>query len=422
MPGDVTRHDNDDKIPRPLDEIYDLNQAVAEKVERVFSNRGIPVIPTIGEKLLFVSRAAIAVYGYMHIRLELEQGTTTFGVGVFVLSWLAWASDNTLLPGPNDITRTYSSISVYPGAGHVPPTDGHYRSRCYGRYVELSLRFQATILGHLYGHLNTDHFYFLQADDLSADGEGTSGPAKGASSSLFDTLVADFSQLPDGKKEIDYGEYAVVNVNPSVVPNPYVPGFRVYAYNTTGLDDVFVREADTDEYRRGGNVLPRKESPRRHGNAGGTAAKCESPDRGGPGGCSVGAGWQPDVGGPSVRNSLWTPLGYAQYWMPRLKEFDGTHEPEYELEYLTFSLSRLHPGGEKGVAGQASDPQPPIPMANLPEALRDPKVKQSKYAPYGLDDLTIPSWLDLARRIGRGKEKKLRKRFRKYMYVGGDES
>jgi hypothetical protein len=48
----VLRHDQDNKIPRTPDEIYDLNRAVAKKMEKIFLNKGIPVIPSIGAHYL----------------------------------------------------------------------------------------------------------------------------------------------------------------------------------------------------------------------------------------------------------------------------------------------------------------------------------------------------------------------------------
>ena len=42
------RHYNDRKIPRTLKEIYALNRAMAQRMEEVFTSRGIPVIPSIG--------------------------------------------------------------------------------------------------------------------------------------------------------------------------------------------------------------------------------------------------------------------------------------------------------------------------------------------------------------------------------------
>lgn len=444
--GDSARHDNDDKIPRPLSEVYELNRAVAEKMKQVFSSKGIPVVPTIGNNDVW--------------------------------------PHNTLLPGPNDITRTYSSmwsdfippesrasflqggyfsVEVVPGAlavislntmyfyssnegvdgcpmsddddpgnrqftwfedqlkvfrsrqlqvwviGHVPPTDGHYYSRCYGRYVELSLRFQDTILGHLFGHLNTDHFYFMKADDVHVDGDAKlkTFNLTEHTASLFDTLVADFSRLPAPQDGMDYGNYAVVNVNPSVVPNPYVPTFRAYAYNVTGLPTSGVREVGGSERC---DRVGFRGSPDYQGKSESGAMKWEGRDE--LKGCGVDFDGRVPFGSPSRRNLLWTPLGYAQYWMPKVEEYDARDTPEYELEYLTFSLSRLHAGG------RTSNAQPLIPLENLPEELRDTGVDKSKYAPYGMDDLTIASWVELARRIGKDGGK-VRKRFRKYMYVGG---
>jgi len=43
------RHDNDRKLPRTMDEIFDLNNAVASKMDDLFLKKGIPVVPSIGE-------------------------------------------------------------------------------------------------------------------------------------------------------------------------------------------------------------------------------------------------------------------------------------------------------------------------------------------------------------------------------------
>lgn len=43
------RHDNDRKLPRTTKEIYELNRAMARKMEDLFLSKGIPVIPTIGK-------------------------------------------------------------------------------------------------------------------------------------------------------------------------------------------------------------------------------------------------------------------------------------------------------------------------------------------------------------------------------------
>jgi hypothetical protein len=72
--------------------------------------------------------------------------------------------------------------------------------------------------------------------------------------------------------------------------------------------------------------------------------------------------------------------------VPHLEEADEKDEPEFELEYVTW--------GSAGSAGQT--------------------------VTYGMADLTVGSWVDLGRRLGKG-ERELRRVFRRHMYVGAGE-
>jgi len=103
--------------------------------------------------------------------------------------------------------------------------------------------------------------------------------------------------------------------------------------------------------------------------------------------------------------------------MPRLEEFDQAHNPDFELEYMTFPLSGIHPNEE---TLDITDHQYVIPLRLLPEELRQPGGVESEYTPYELDDLTIPSWLNFATRLA--KEKELQIRFKEFMYMGGKQS
>ena len=47
--------------------------------------------------------------------------------------------------------------------GHVPPGKKFYYASCFRRYTLWSHAFRDVILGHLYGHNNMDHFFFLDA-------------------------------------------------------------------------------------------------------------------------------------------------------------------------------------------------------------------------------------------------------------------
>ena len=79
-------------------------------------------------------------------------------------------------------------------------------------------------------------------------------------------------------------------------------------------------------------------------------------------------------------------------------------KPVFELEYVTFPVEKLAEGEE-------------IPLRHLPEELKT--GGKSRYAPYSMDDLTIESWVQLARRVADSKRVKLRKRYKKYMFGGG---
>lgn len=97
---------------------------------------------------------------------------------------------------------------------------------------------------------------------------------------------------------------------------------------------------------------------------------------------------------------------------------------KYELEYMTYSLSALHPGRAppSGDVDGEIEFRYPVPVGELPRSLRAGNVSKSRYAPYGMADLTIPSWTALAGRLGkRNKGEKLRRRFRWYMYMGRGE-
>lgn len=218
-------------------------------------------------------------------------------------------------------------------------------------------------------------------------GSGAESQRYSTSKTLFKTLIREFSDLPD---PMNYDDYAVVNVNPSVVPNPYLPSFRVFSYNITGA----VRRVDH------------------------ASEKSRDPERRNRENCKWWRCWHPDPESPSRKNRLWTPLGYAQvcrsyhtcvlegrfkgwvqYYMPKLGEYGKESDPEFELEYVTFPLTE----------------------GDAPRAVLIRGRGQDDIASYGMEDLTIGSWVGLANRLGRGREKALRKVFREHMYMGGTE-
>jgi len=107
-------------------------------------------------------------------------------------------------------------------------------------------------------------------------------------------------------------------------------------------------------------------------------------------------------------------MGGRQYYMPKDDLLNRTGKPKFKLEYLTYKLEALHPGDGEGI----EEIEYPIPLKQLPHSLREGNKTSSKFAPYRMKDLTIPSWVGLARRLGDPSRKKLRRRFKQYMYMG----
>ena len=111
--------------------------------------------------------------------------------------------------------------------------------------------------------------------------------------------------------------------------------------------------------------------------------------------------------------------------MPGLGESNGTKggQPKWKLEYTTYELSALHgPGalGEDALGGGGTSDEYRVPVKELPRVLREwngTGEVSGKYTPYGLKDLTVGSWVSLARRLGNTKKGKLRRRFSRYMYM-----
>ncbi|KAJ7047361.1 endopolyphosphatase [Mycena alexandri] len=415
--GDNARHDNDRKLPRTPAEIYDLNRAVASKMTAVFTSRGIPVVPSLGNNDVWPHNIMIpgpnsitnefgsiwkAFIPFPHLQI-FQRGAyyavevIPDSVAVISLNTMYFYDSNKAVGGCEFKDRDDAGNLQFDWlevqlkgfrargmqvwiSGHVPPSPGNYFPECYVRYVELALRFQDTILGHLYGHMNADHFFFLEADDLDIVEPATS-PLRGQQD-LFETLLADFAAMPKAKV-INLDEYAVINVSPSVVPNPYLPSFRVFSYNVTGA-------AITNLGRKHGH---------RRGKNKDKAAQCKLDAYRETWRCQLNEEWHSDADAPSRSNQLWTPLGYAQYYIPHLEDGNKTHKPSFKLEYVTYQPDALM--GSEGVY--------PVPSKNLPS-----KVKK-KHTPYGLEDLTVGAWVALARRMGNSK--KLSSFFKTYMYM-----
>ncbi|KAI9063209.1 hypothetical protein FKP32DRAFT_733993 [Trametes sanguinea] len=187
--GDSARHDNDRRRPRTTAEIYELNRALAKKMEHVFVRRGIPVVPSIGNNDVwphnimmpgpnsitaeftsiwraFVPFPSYQVFqrgGYFSVEVIPD------AVAVISLNTMYFYDSNTAVGGcartqpqdPGNLQLDWLEVQLQMFrergmqvwlSGHIPPSWRNFYSECYVRYLELSLRFQDTILGHVFAY------------------------------------------------------------------------------------------------------------------------------------------------------------------------------------------------------------------------------------------------------------------------------
>lgn len=116
---------------------------------------------------------------------------------------------------------------------------------------------------------------------------------------LYETLLAEFAHLPKESEDKKLDGLAVVNVAPSVVPNPFVPGFRIFSYNVSTEALMEPR----GKKRNHGHRRGRKGDKDKH---------CKEEPYSSSWKCHLDEPWHSDSDAPSRRNQAFTPLGYAQ--------------------------------------------------------------------------------------------------------------
>lgn len=299
--------------------------------------------------------------------------------------------------------------------------------------------------------MNIDHFFWLDVHDLNMEPTDPDYQTEGKPT-LHHDLRADFEDLPK-KKILHFDDYVIVNVGTSIVP-AYLPSFRIFQYNITeyrgakitddeshtleSWDALQVEEKphthglsaddEEEEEERNAFVSPRKRSrystrginttgKRRHRHRHPEKPDCSQKENEAKYACRPWGPRHSSPNSPSRTNTLWSLLGYAQYYLPDLEGSTKKHPPTFKLEYLTYPVESLHPPNTTDPnATWAKKWIPPVPKHLLPKPLRNVTRTKSKFAPYHLDDLTIPNWIGLARKLGKSDKKW--KQFYGYMYMG----
>lgn len=161
--------------------------------------------------------------------------------------------------------------------GHVPParteSRANWEESCWQRYTLWLRQYRDVVVGSLYGHMNIDHFMLQDSKDVDIIGLQNKALREKSRRTIMDRhclvqnaadylieLRESWSKLPNppkgpSKKNSKEDEkqrqkkylrkiggewaerYMIAHVSPSVIPN-YFPSLRVIEYNTTGLEDV----------------------------------------------------------------------------------------------------------------------------------------------------------------------------------------
>lgn len=272
------------------------------------------------------------------------------------------------------------------------------------RYTEIVISFQDTLVGQMFGHVNVDTFSYLDYKSLSKKGQAKTAGKPDYSIAKFthDNLYSIFESLPSDKK-MKLQDYAIAHTGPSVIPT-YLPSLRIWHYNVTDDSDVYlpgphaVSVADpTSIWERSRtalmalwqeiefsqvfgldiDTLRRRRKGRKH------RRKKKKPIP------RLPRYFSPDS--PSRTNRYLSPLGYTQYYLP----IDRHGSPNWTLEYITYPEKRM--------------------QHFLPKHMQLNTTEVAIDAPYNMVDLTIPSWLHLAKSLTKSKKKW--KQYVRRMYV-----
>ncbi|KAI0107542.1 Metallo-dependent phosphatase-like protein [Nemania sp. FL0031] len=484
--GDSARHDSDEELPRHNKDILSMNSRIADAFADTFSDDTglvVPVVPTFGNNDI-----------YPH---------------------------NILMPGPNDILRTYSSIwrqfipeaqrhsfefggwfyvevipnklavfslnTMYffdrnggvddcahpsePGykhfewllvqleymrsrgvkailMGHVPParTEGKqlWDETCWQKYTLWLQQYRDVVIASLYGHMNIDHFLLQDTKEIDMSLISVPSIAKASaraameehlsiqsSAGYLKELRDDWAKLPSpvaleesvdkskkgrgkGKKDKDKlgGKWAerfqLSLISPSIVPN-YFPSLRVFEYNITGIEDIpswldveraaLLNEAiATHDNEPEVHELKRRSDPdleieKKKKNKGKKGKKPKPPAD--PNLRLPKPPAKDALPGPAYRAQTLTLLGYTQYYANLT--YINNDVPEDANDGGVAAPQGWNPGKHKGKTPKHDTPQPRDFGFEVEYSTFDDKI-------YGLEDLTVKSFVRLAHRIGQASK------------------
>lgn len=351
--GDNVRHDNDRSHPRLEQDIFEMNEEIAQMMTETFQDddemdvdpwdRRVRLIPSIGNNdvfphNLFAPGPTLQTREFWRIwrhyvppeQLHVFTRGAYFFVEV-IPNKLAVLSINTLyLYQANPLVDNCDKRSQ-PGyrlfewlgvvlqemrqrkmkvwlSGHVPPNAKNYDGSCLRKFTAWTHEYRDVIIGSLFGHMNIDHFIPLDSDtvypsETDADVHGSELRLKGGAPSRKVQYMEDVVRKMYYKLETDnFERYSIAHVGPSVVPT-FNPGLRVWEYNVTGLSE----EGDSGGFEEASKKKD-KSMPRKM-----------------PKGTPL---------GPAYIEQLFSPQRYVQYFA-NLSAINAGKPFQYELQYAT---------------------------------------------------------------------------------------
>lgn len=321
--------------------------------------------------------------------------------------------------------------------GHIPParteSKQSWDETCWQKYTLWMRQYRDVVAGSIYGHMNIDHFMLQDFEDINkkalrGDEQPFARTALGdeltieSSAEYLTELRAGWSRLPDPPKRKsksksglgyfyelfdkitrrkkpkskeekflekiggEWGErYSVSLVSPSVVPN-YFPTLRVVEYNVSGLDTALARTPNRELISKTcngnheeANKAAELKSQRSHRRSKKPDFKVPKPPS------------KSSPPGPAYSPQTFSLLGYTQYYanLTRINnDFTGNGEDE------SLGEERWHGGRHKGK-------KPKEKSKKHHKAFRfEVEYNTKNDSVFGLKDLTVRNYIDLAGRIG----------------------
>lgn len=298
--------------------------------------------------------------------------------------------------------------------GHVPPAwtkaKMNWDPSCWRKYVRWTHAYRDIIVGHLYGHMNLDHFMLLDSKELKSPKlktpqkkirkQGSPEPCAIAefdpeedpiisvtsAESYLKSLRHAFKTMVMPKKNKKTGEpsrsnkhlggkwaerYIAVHVGPSVVPN-YFPTLRIVEYNISGLvDDNGVALVEPDSVVDVTKKKKKKKPVKRPGETDPTPPTKGTPP------------------GPAYSVQPYSLLGYTQYFL-NLTTVNDLHKKKKAEKKK--KKKEKQPSGSDDDDGAEAERKMARVRYEVEYDTRTDKV-------YRLKDLTVPSYVKLAQDI-----------------------